>query len=245
LGSPFPYGTGDHPSGVTLLSGILLALYARAKTGLGTKVSTSLLACGAWANSTEIQGKLCGAEFPEKVPRDRYHNYAYLSYKAGDGKAFKLSIVDQKRNWPLICQAIGRPELIDDTRFNPIENRLQNMQALIAILDEAFAKHDMDYWARILDANDIPYARIASAEEVGEDPQLIANDAFVEVDHPQFGRLHTVNSPMDLEGVSKVKPGPAPEMGEHTEELLADLGLSDEEIGRLLARGAAVRKEEV
>lgn len=245
LGSPFPYGAGDHPSAISLLAAISLALYSREKTGLGMKVSTSLLACGAWANSTEIQGKLCGAAFPEKLSRDDYYNYAYLSYKSGDEKLFKLSIVDQKKHWPPICQAIGRPDLIDDDRFNSIEVRLQNMKELIAILDEAFAEHDLEYWAEVFDRHDIPYARIASGEEAGADPQMLANDVFVDVDDPRYGRFQTVNSPMSLDGAAKVKPSPAPGLGEHTEEVLSDLGYSSEEVQRLLQSGAAVQKKDV
>lgn len=243
LGGPFPYGSGDHPSAMALLAGILLALYAREKTGLGTKVSTSLLACGAWANSTEIQGKLCGAKFPEKLPRDLYYNYAYISYMAKDKNLLKLSIVDQKRNWPLICKAVGRPDLIEDHRFNPIEARLQNMKQLIAILDEAFEKYDIDHWTRVLDEHDIPYARVVSAEEAGADPQMMANGVFVEVDDPRFGHYCTVSSPISLGGEIKVRPTGAPEMGEHTEALLSDLGYSDEEIRDLLRCGAAVPKK--
>jgi len=152
--------------------------------------------------------------------------------------------VDQKKNWPLICRAVGRPDLIDDARFNPMEVRLQNMEELIAIFDEAFAQHDMEYWTKTLDEHDIPYSCIASAEEAGEDPQMMANDVFVEVDHPKFGRFHTVNSPMELQGVDKVNPDPAPEMGQHTEALLAGLGYSDEEIQSLFACGAAVQKKD-
>lgn len=242
LGSPFPYGSGDHPSAMALLAGISLALYSREKTGVGMKVSTSLLACGAWANATEIQGKLCGASFPEKVSRNDFYNYAYINYKSGDEKLFKLSIVDQKKHWPLICQAIGRPDLIDDNRFNPIEVRLQNMKELIAILDEAFAEHDLDYWAEAFDRHDIPYARVASSEEAGADPQMLANDVFVDVDDPRYGHFQTVSSPISLDGVPKVKPSPAPGLGEHTEEVLSELGYSDKEIQRFLGCGAAAQK---
>ncbi len=243
LSAPFPYGSGDHPSGMAFLAGIMMALYAREKTGLGTRVSTSLLACGAWANSTEIQGILCGARLPEKLPRNRYYNFAYLSYLTKDKKLFKLSIVDQKKNWPLICQAIGRPDLIDDNRFNPIEVRLKSMEDLIAIMDQAFAEHDMDYWTRMFEQYDVPYARIASTEEAAHDPQMAANDIFVDVDDPRVGPYQTVNSPFWLHGKTKAKPRPAPEAGEHTEEILSELGYSAEEIQQLLRCGAAVPKK--
>jgi formyl-CoA transferase len=244
LGAPFPYGAGDHPSAMTLLAGILLALYAREKSGLGTKVSTSLLACGAWANATELQGVLCGARVPEKPTRENYYNYAYISYRSGDGKLFKLSIVDQKKHWPLICQAVGRPDLIEDARFNPIEVRLQHMKELIAIFDEAFAKQNLDYWTRALDERDIPYAHIASTKEAGQDPQMMANGVFVTVDDPLHGPFQTVNSPMSLNGAEKVNPELAPGLGEHTQAVLSSLGYSDDDIAGMLASGAAVQMKD-
>ncbi len=241
LGGPFPYGAGDHPSGVTLLAGIMMALYAREKTGRGTKVSTSLLACGAWANATELQGMLCGGRIPKMIPRDTFYNYAYINYRAGDGKLFKLSIVDQKKHWPVFCRAIGRPDLLEDARFNPIEARLKNMTELIATLDEVFAQHNLDYWTETLDAHDIPFARVANNLEVGDDPQMTANAVFVELDLPGHGCVRTVNSPVELNEAAKVPPGPAPALGEHTMAVLTELGYSEDEIEQLLLSGAAMQ----
>ncbi|MGC1402690.1 MAG: CoA transferase [Thermodesulfobacteriota bacterium] len=239
---PIPYGAGDHPSGMTLLTAIMFALYDREKTGKGTKVSTSLLACGAWANSNMIQGQLCGARFRERVPREQSYNFTYIYYMPKDGRPLKLNINDQEKDWAPFCRAVGRPDLVDDPRFVTVEVRVKHMSELIAIFDEAFARHDLAYWNKILAEHDIPFTSIRNYEEIAEDPQMAANDIFVAVDHPQYGRFRTVDSPFKIEGQSKVNPGAAPELGEHTREVLGTLGYSGEETQDLLDRGIAVQR---
>jgi len=238
---PIPYGAGDHPSGITLLTAIMLALYDRERTGRGTRVSTSLLACGAWANSTMIQGELCGAAFNEKVPREQSYNFTYIYYMPRDGRVFKLNIHDHERDWAPFCRAVGRPDLIDDPRFATIEVRVKHMSELIAIFDEEIAKHDLAHWCKAFEEHDIPYTPLPDYQEIGRDPQMAAINAFVDVDHPRFGRFRTVNSPMEIEGTEKVTPGPAPELGEHTAEVLADLGYTEQQIQDFLDRGAVVQ----
>ena len=239
---PIPYGAGDHPSGMTLLTAIMFALYAREKTGKGTKVSTSLLACGAWANSNMIQGQLCGARFRERVPREQSYNFTYIYYMPRDGRPLKLNINDQEKDWAPFCRAVGRPDLVEDPRFVTVEVRVKHMSDLIAIFDEAFARHDLAYWNKILAEHDIPFTSIRNYEEIAEDPQMAANEVFVAVDHPQYGRFRTVDSPFKIEGQSKVNPGAAPELGEHTREVLGTLGYSGEETQDLLDRGIAVQR---
>jgi len=238
---PIPYGAGDHPSGITLLTAIMLALFDREKTGRGTKVSTSLLACGAWANSTMIQAELCGAEFHGKVPREQSYNFTYIYYMPRDGRVFKLNIHDHEKGWAPFCRAVGRPDLIDDLRFATIDVRVKHMSELIAIFDEEIVKHDLAHWRKAFEEHDIPYTPLPDYQEIGRDPQMAAISAFVEGEHPRFGRFRTVNSPMDIQGAEKVTPGPAPELGEHTTEVLAQLRYTQEQIQELLNQGAAVQ----
>lgn len=240
---PIPYGAGDHPSGMTLLTAIMFALYAREKTGQGTKVSTSLLACGAWANSNMIQGQLCGARFLERVPREQSYNFTFIYYLARDGRPLKLNINDQKKDWEPFCRAVGRPDLIDDPRFATVDVRVKHMSELIALFDEAFGRHDLAYWDKVLSEHDIPFTSIRNYEEIAGDPQMAATKVFTEVDHPRYGPFRTVDSPFKIEGQKKIKPGAAPELGEHTQEVLTALGYPEEKIKDLLHRGIAVQKQ--
>jgi crotonobetainyl-CoA:carnitine CoA-transferase CaiB-like acyl-CoA transferase len=239
---PIPYGSGDRPSGMNLLTSILLALFDRERTGKGARVSTSLLSSGVWSNSTMIQAQLCGAKFNQRVPREQSYNFTYLYYLPSDGRPLKLNIHDQEKDWAPFCRAMGRPDLIDDPRFATIEVRVQHMPELIAIFDEAFAKQDLATWCKVLTEYDIPHSPIRGYEEIANDAQMAASGVFVEVDHPRFGRFRTIDSPMKIEGAPKVKPTAAPDLGEHTRKILETLGHSEDEIQDLLNRGVAFQK---
>jgi formyl-CoA transferase len=240
---PIPPGIGDHSSGAILFGGVMMALYARAQTGKGQKVSMSLLANGVFANSIAIQGKLCGAEIPEKLPREQHPHFAGVYYRARDGRVFRHAAFADK-HFPPFCRAVGRQDLLEDPRFNTLEERNKHMPELTAIMDEVFAEHDLEHWQRAFEEHDVSYSLISDYDEIDADPQLAANGVFVEFDHPEHGRLRTVNSPLSLHGVEKVPPGPAPELGQHTREVLAELGRSGGEIDDLLARGVAVQHSE-
>jgi formyl-CoA transferase len=220
--------------------GVMAALYARNLTGKGQKVSMSLLANGVFANSIMVQAQLCGAPIPEKMPRETFPHFAAVYYRARDGRVFRHAAFADK-HFPPFCRAVGREDLIDEPRFNTLEERNKHMPELTAIMDEVFAEHDLEYWQRAFEAHDVSYSLISDYTEVGADPQLAATGVFVELDHPRYGRFPTVNSPLTLDGQEKVTPGPAPELGEHTREVLAELGRSGEEIDDLLARGVAVQ----
>jgi formyl-CoA transferase len=239
---PIPYGSGDRPSGMNLLTAILLALYDRQKTGKGARVSTSLLSSGVWTNSTMIQAQLCGARFNNRVSREQSYNFTALYYLPSDGRPLKLNINDQEKDWAPFCEAVGRPELIRDPRFATVEVRVQHMAELIAIFDQAFAEHDMAYWCKVLTERDIPHSPISTYTDIADDAQMAATDVFVEVDHPRFGRFRTIDSPLKIEGAAKIKPTAAPELGEHTKQILNSLGHSEEEIRDLLERGVVFKK---
>jgi crotonobetainyl-CoA:carnitine CoA-transferase CaiB-like acyl-CoA transferase len=232
------YGTGDHPSGMALLSAVLLALLARERTGRGTRVSSSLLANGAWSNSVMIQARLLEARFQQRRPREEAHNFTGVYYRAGDRRIFKMAIVDTRRGWPKVCRAIGRPDLIDDPRYATLEERLKEgrMRELIRLCDQVFGSRPMEHWKRALEEADVPYSMVATYDDVVADEQMAANGVFLEIEDPELGRVRTVDTPLHLEGHPKVARQPAPRLGEHTRAILAEIGLSGDEIVALVER---------
>ena len=241
---PFPdgwlgslgYGTGDQPSGMALFSAVLMALLARERTGKGTRVSVSLLASGAWSNAVMIQAKLLGAQFLPRVPREQARSFTSVYYKAGDKRIFKMSIVDHQRHWPNICKVIGKPELAKDPRYVTLEERRKEgrMGELIAICDEAFSAQPMAHWEKKLREADVIYSVLATYDDVVADEQMAVNRVFTEIDDPALGRFRTVDTPMHLESHPKAPPRPAPRLGEHTREILEELGVPKGEIEKIM-----------
>jgi crotonobetainyl-CoA:carnitine CoA-transferase CaiB-like acyl-CoA transferase len=237
---PIPAGSGDHPSAVALFGAVVLALYARERTGRGLKVSTSLLACGLWANATTLQAQLCGATFHPKWTRETSRSFGAVYYRTRDGRALKFSLVNPGKLWPRFCRAVGQPALEHDPRFATQEARVKHAQELIALLDRILAERDAAEWLKRLEAEDLPFAMLPTYPEIARDPQVAANGMFVPMEHPRFGPLHTVDSPITVAGAAKTPARAAPELGEHTEAVLAELGYPRAVIADLLDRGIAV-----
>ena len=235
---PLGYGTGDHPTGMALLSSVLLALFARERTGAGTRVSCSLLASGAWSNAVMIQAKLLGARFLERLPREDSRSFTAVYYRAADRRLFKMAVVNTQRDWPKVCRAIGRPELASDPRYATLEDRVQEgrMRELIQICDRIFETQPMQYWQRKLEEADVPYSIVATLDDVVADRQMAANDVFPELEDPVLGRVRTVDTPLKVEGHPKVTRTAAPRLGEHTRAILAELGFARPQVDLLIER---------
>ncbi len=235
-----PAGFGDHPTSVTLFASIMLALYQRQITGRGAKVATSLVANGVWSHSCAVQAALCGATFLPKWTRKQAINPFVNHYVASDGRRLFFCLLEPVTDWPKLCAALGWPQhVVDDTRFCTVDARRLNNVELIAMLDHAIGKHDLAHWARVLRQHDLVWGPVPPPWEVAEDPQLEANGMFAEI----APGLRTVQNPINVEGVGKVAPKLAPEVGQHTREVLRAAGYSDEAIGAMVARGAALVRD--
>jgi crotonobetainyl-CoA:carnitine CoA-transferase CaiB-like acyl-CoA transferase len=228
-----PTGIGDHPTGMTLVAGIMMALYSRQQTGEGTRVTTSLLANGAWANGTMIQAEHCGATYPVRRTRSDCSNVLANHYVSRDGKRFFLCSVDPLKHWPALCRFIGRLDLIDDPQYATAVSRAENSRALIAILDDGFNKFALREIGEFFDRNSMPYSVVAGLPDTVVDPQMQAEGLFPAIEG--YGRpLKTVASPVVVESIEKVSPRAAPDAGQHSRELLAELGYSEPEVEELL-----------
>jgi formyl-CoA transferase len=244
LGAPPTWpvaGSGDNATAVGLYSAIVTALYRRERTGKGSYVTTSLLAEGVWAASVSIQGALCEAKFFGLHDRKNPANAAMNVYRASDETWFVLIVTSDKLS--AVAKALGRMDLLTDPRFSDPTKLMQNMPQLTVILDEIFSSKPMAHWYEIFSGVHVTFGAVRGPQEVINDPQLRLNDIIVPLEGAGGKLTSTISSPIQVHGVTKVPARRAPEIGEHNEEVLKQLGFSMDEIDGLHATGAVPKSQ--
>ena len=226
-------GMGDHPTGLALLSAILMGLLKRERTGKGCLVSTSLVATGLWMNAFYGQAALNGAHIPPRAGRDQAPNALSNIYQCADGRWFNMALVNEDREAPGFFEAIGRSDLLEDTRFSDTPSRRRNAQDLMAILDTIFRQESWAHWHAQLSKYKITYGPVAKISDLREDQQLRHAGAVVS---DQVTGL-TIGSPVFVACEEKRPPQPAPEIGQHSAEILTELGYSAEEVSAMERSG--------
>jgi formyl-CoA transferase len=229
-------GSGDNATAVGIYSAIVTALYRRERTGKGAYVTTSLLAEGVWSASVSIQAALAGASFYGLHDRANPANAAANVYRAADDTWFVLVVMPDKL--AAVAQAIGRPDLLTDPRFANAAQLHENRPALTAILDEVFAAKPMAYWQEVFDSVHVTFGAVRGPQEVIEDPQLAANGIVVPLEGAGGNLTSTISNPIQVHGVDKKPARRGPELGEHNDEVLRELGFDAAAIDGLRASGA-------
>ena len=226
-------GMGDHPTAVALYASIVTALLQREKTGRGTKVHTSLIANGVWSASCLVQAELAGADF-SPMPAQRITT---AIYQASDGRWLQLSMVRTDEDFDRLLIGLKALDMVGDERYASYEARVLHADELTRRLREIFLTRTSDEWVRILKEElKVPVERVTRFADLREDPHMTLNGMMASPAE-DVGIDYIINDPVNVEGVRRIGAKKAPGIGEHTDEVLGEMGFSDAEIASLRDQG--------
>ena len=232
--APLPAGCAiaDHTAALTFALGIVSALVARERTGIGQEIECSLLGSMMAAQSWEMTYFSMIGENPP--PAGRGHTslaWQWWTYRTADGW-LAIGGVDPAR-WPGFCRAIGREDLMTDERFDNAGKRIREREALNAVVDEHLMTRKTEEWLPELEAEDIFCAPVLNYQQVLSHEQVRTNGYTAEIDHSRAGRTTVVPTPIAFSETPVDSTRPEPQHGEHTEEVLRDFGFGGGEIEEL------------
>jgi crotonobetainyl-CoA:carnitine CoA-transferase CaiB-like acyl-CoA transferase len=228
-------GMGDHMSACSLYGAIVTALYQRQRTGEGCMVGSSLLANGLWSNGFLVQAALDGANMGVRMDREKMSTFTQI-YRCRDDRWLLLTILPQVQEaaWPRLARCLGHEEWLDDPRFTDSTSRHQHNRELTELVADALMQQDWSYWEASFAQSGITCGRVAKPADSCDDAQVYAAGMLSEFSD-NSGR--TVDSPMYVTGAKKSQPTAAPGVGEHSAQILAELGVEAATIADLQARG--------
>ena len=233
-------GMGDHSVAMSAAAAISAALFEREKSSKGQLVEASLIRQGAYTISFDLNALLMWGRTIALGSRSGMGNPAMNNYKASCGRRFWLVGIEPFRHWPPLARAVGHPEWIEDERFSDPGSRAKNAEELIGELDKIFATRTLDEWAEIFNSEpDLFWAPVNSPDDLLADQTFSGSGALLDVPDGSTGTL-MISTPVDFHCTPAEPRSLAPKLGEHTAEILKELGLSESEIDSMHSSGIVI-----
>jgi formyl-CoA transferase len=221
----------DNATGMYACYGILGALYERERTGRGRRIEVNMLEAAIsfipdpFANHTQL-----GIHNDRLTRVASSHSFVF---RCADGKLLAIHLSSQSKFWDGMLVAIGRTELANDNRFKTREVRIRNFVELTQVLADTFVTKPRAEWMALLESNDVPFAPVHNIPDVIDDPQIRHLDTFRTLRHPTEGEIVSIRRPVRIDGGRDGLDLPAPTLGQHTGEVLLELGYDDAAIAKM------------
>jgi len=228
---------GDHTTGISNVAGALAALRLRDQTGLGQTVELSLFSVSHWVNGSDIVAAALTGEEPPLHDRDLPLNPLWNTYRCADGRWLLLTMLQPDLYWRRFCRAIGRPDFAERSEWADSMGRATDTKELTAAIGAEFAKASLREWCEWLDAQGIIFAPVSTVRGAIEREQTAAQ-ATVQMVESNGLTMPVVRAPFVIEGATVAPRGLAPELGQHTEEVLLESGFTWVQITELRTAGA-------
>ncbi len=229
-------GMGDHPTGVSLYAAIVTALFQRERTGHGSMVHTSLIANGMWAASNIAAAKFAHGNDFSNYPRLTASYFTRELYQTRDKRWLQFTMVRTDEEILSYFQVLGATHLLDDPRFQTTRSRIESGSALANEIRPIIAQRDASDWISEFKTANVPVSMLGTIDDLPSDPQLVPNAILREPDEP-IGADYVINHPVNVETSKRAPVKRAPDVGEHSEEILTEIGYGSEDINRLRDEG--------
>ncbi len=233
-------GFGDQTTSLAVVAAVGMALFERERSGKGQQIDCALLHTALWAVAPDVVASSRDKAPMPRNDRARAANALFNFYETKDGKWVQLVMIQSDRFWTGFCRALEIEHLTDDPRFVSHVARTENGAALLRIVTDRIAERTRGDWAARLDEGGCIWAPIQTVDELADDPQVVANEYTKMLEHADGGEFQLVQAPMKFHRTPTETTGLAPELGQHTETVLLELGYSWDDITTLKDKGAII-----
>ncbi len=230
-------GMGDHPTAIALYASIVTALLNKERTGKGAMVHTSLLANGLWSAASIAAGALANGDMDAYRATNQVPAATGYVYATKDNRWLQLTMIRSEGQFLQFLDSIDQLHFIKDERFTTPELWYENREQLSALIQNVLINREAAEWLAIFEAKMVPIELVATVDEAVRNEQLIINNMVVAPTDPDIDVPFIINHPIKISNLDQVGPKRAPELGEHTDEILQNLGYSHQQILALKDKG--------